>query len=184
MSETKADTTSMGLFLISFLMLVLTIVGFFGFTENKDFMGVYVASTMVAWILTIGFLFITFTMWKAGSKFLMIIFGLLTVFIYAYGVVGLAEGGASTQFFFIAIAIMMIILGLIALLNKAGFMLTLLLICAGLVFLFYGLLAGAFVGGDEIKNFALLIGVFALISFVISIWMALAMETDLGLPVM
>ena len=183
MSETKADTTSMGLFFISFLMLVLTLVGFFGFSEADAFFPLYGLSGSVAWILTIGFLFVTFSMWKAGAKFVMIIFGLLTAFMFLYSVNvgdGVAGLNVGAQWLFMVIAIMMIVLALVALLNKVGFMLTLLLLCAGLVFLFYGLVCGA----DDGKTFLLCIGIFALLSFILSLWLALAMETELGLPVM
>lgn len=184
MSETKADTTSMGLFFISFLMFVLIFVGFFGFSDSMgaNFAGTYAGSQAAAGILALGFLFITFAMWKGGNKLVMIIFGLLTAFSYLYATV--AIGALNMEYLFIVIAIMLIILAFVVLANKAGFMLTLLLICSALVFLFYGLVAGAMNSGNDPKTFLLCIGIFALLSFILSVWMALADNTDVGLPVM
>ena len=180
----------MGLLMISFLMFVLTIVGFFGFgkTPNDSFFAMYNGSLVLASFLAIVFLLIAIAQWLAGNKLVMIIFAMLAVFAQMYKYVAMGDGilgsTGNTMFFFVGIAIFMILLGLIAFLNKAGLMLTLLLLCAGLVFLFYGLLVNAFTNGNDCGTFALLIGVFALLSFVLSLWLTLAMETPLGLPVM
>jgi uncharacterized membrane protein HdeD (DUF308 family) len=175
MSETKADTTSMGLFLISFLMLVLTLFGFLNFGDNpgKDALALKAVLGPVAFVVAIGFLFVMYAQWKNNNKFVMIIFGLLTMFTFL-----VSTNTLDSMYLFIVIAIKVIILALIALINKAGFMLTLLLLTSGLVFLFHGLSIA-----PDSNTMVLLVGVFALISFVLSTWMALADNTEIGLPV-
>lgn len=189
MSDTRADTTSMGLFLISFIMLVFGIVGIFGFQESDMFAGLYGTTVPMMSIVGILFLFCGYSMYRKDNKFLMIIFGFLGLFALAFsslvsGDLMAAINKEGAYMFFIVVAIFLIIFALWALLGKAGFMLTILLIAAALVFLFYALVINAMVGLDDPKTYALLMGIFGIIAFVISIYMALADVTDLNLPVM
>jgi len=189
MSETKADTTSMGLFVISFLMLVFALVGIFAFTEYDNALGLVGGSFMAAFAAGIVFAFVTFAMWKANNKFVMIIFATLTVFAIVYS--GTFWGTslalvAGAQWVFLVLAIIVIVYALIAFLNKAGFMLTLLLLVTGLAVLFLFLacnVTGGALAADA-QTFMLLVGLFSLIGFILALWMALADNTDIGLPVM
>jgi hypothetical protein len=171
MSDTRADVTSMGLFLVSFIMLVFGMIGIFVYSGSDQVPGLVGMSVTISGLLGIVFVLLGIGAWYGGNKFLMVLFGFLAVFLTIYS---MADGSGifadGVQMIFIMMTIFFIIFALWAFVLKAGMMLTILLICAGLVFLFYALTLTS----TDAKTLFLLMGIFALIGFAVSVYLALA----------
>lgn len=181
MSDTRADTTSMGLFLISFIMLVFGLIGIFGFLDmgGTNFLGLSNAALVASLGVGVLFLFCGWSAWKSDNKFLMIIFAFLALFMITFR--GMSAIGGDGYLIFVIEAIFLIIFTLWALLAKSGYMLTLILLTAALTFLFYGLALNA---GADGEPYFLIMGLCALVAFFFSTYMALADVTDINMPVM
>lgn len=177
----------MGLYLISFIMLVFGIIGIYGFMAdggaNADALEIFEtlggASVMMMGLAAIVFLFLGYACYKNGSKFVMIIFLSLAFFSGLYSAAAGNADEPGMYLMFVVVAIFLIIYGLVALLSKSGYMLTLLLIFAGLVFLFFGLANNATDG----TTYLLILGIFALLSFILALWLALADTAGVDIPV-
>ena len=170
MSDTRADVTSMGLFLVSFIMLVFGMIGIFTYGEADQAGGLAAMSIEIAGLLAVIFVLLGIGAWYGGNKFLMVLFGFLAVFLAVYSVADPSMGVDGLVMVFIIMTIFFIIFALWAFVLKAGMMLTVLLICAGLVFLFYALTLTS----TDAKTLFLLMGIFALIGFAVSVYLALA----------
>jgi len=173
MSDTRADVTSMGLFLVSFIMLVFGMIGIFMYSDGDQAAGLAAMSVPIATLLGVVFILLGIGAWFGGNKFLMVLFGFLGVFLALYATSATVAGplmADGISMIFIIMTIFFIIFALWAFVLKAGMMLTILLISAGLVFLFYALTMTA----TDPKTMFLLMGVFALIGFAVSVYLALA----------
>lgn len=171
----------MGLFLISFIMLVFGLIGVFGYLDDGAgaiFGGLFAAAPQMMLLVGILFAFVGWASWKNGNKFLMVIFAFLAFFGVLFA--RLTPGGEGYGMLFVVVAVFLLIFMIWTLLAKAGFMLAIILLSAALVFLFYGL----FWMQDADVLYLLLLGVFGIIAFVISAYMAFNDVAELGLPVM
>ena len=177
----------MGLFLLSFVMLVFAMVGIFGYMEDAKFGALAGASVWIMGAAGILFAFLGYASWKGGNKFLMVIFLFLAFFaaIYSGTIIFAAGAPIGVDLIYIIIAVFVIIFAIWAFIIKAGMMLTVLLITSALVFLFYALALPALQPGSTLDwpgIYLLLLGIFALISFALATYLALADCTDGKLP--
>jgi len=184
MSDTRADVTSMGLFLVSFIMLVFGLVGIYGYTEvgGVEFNTLFGASVEILALVGVFFVLLAIGAWWGGNKFLMVLFGFLGLFTMLYSGLSVFVGDAGLNFIFIIMAIFFIIFALWTFILKAGMLLVVLLIAAAIVFLMYGFVLSAMADGNDPKTFLLILGVFSLIAFAIATYLALADCTDGKLP--
>jgi len=170
MAENRIDPTVPGLFLVAFIMLVFGVLGVFIYGKNAEAGNMKMAALLFASIIGLFFIVLTVSAIRVGNAFASSLFAFIAVALFGatYGV------SAGAYVFVILIAIFFIVFAIIALLIGAPKLLMILLFGVALVYLFVGLYLNATDGA----TFALLFGIFGILSFLVALYMSFALSTQ------
>jgi len=174
MAENRIDPTVPGLFLVAFIMLIFGVLGVLIYGENAEAGALLTAAQAFSGIIGIMFLVLTVSAIRVGNAFASSLFAFLVVALLVAAVC--VPGGS--YFVVLFVAIFFIVFALIALLIGAPKLLMILLFGAALVYLFVAL----FMNATDGATFALLFGIFGILSSLVALYMSFALSTQ-KLPV-
>lgn len=182
MSETRIDPTAMGLLFIGFITLVIGLYGIDAYrgTSADPLIGFSVFA--VALLGGIALAVIALFAYKANSNFGASLFGWIALSLLLLAAAGRAFEGifffemSGSWFLWIVIAIFYLIFTVWAFLADSPKMLLGVLVLTALVFLFLGLAMNA--EGDTVKTMSLLMGIFAILDFLLATYLGLALTED------
>jgi len=174
MSENRIDPTVPGLFMVAFITLIFGVLGILGFSENAEAGNMLTAAMAFAAIIGVIFVVFTVSAMKVGNAFASSLFIFVAVSLFA-ATVGVPDGN---YILIMLVAVFYIVFALIAFLVGAPKFLMILLFLVALLYLFVGLSLNATDG----KAFALMYGIFGVLSALLALYMAFALSTQ-KLPV-
>jgi len=174
MAENRIDPTVAGLFLVAFITLIFGVLGVLVFSENSEAGNMLTAAITFSGIIGLFFIVLTVSAIRFGNAFAASLFAFIAIalFVAAVGV------PAGMYLLVILAAIFFIVFAIIALLIGAPKLLMILLFLVALIYLFVGL----FLNATDGKMFALLFGIFGILSFLVALYMSFALSTQ-KLPV-
>ncbi|MDR2866461.1 MAG: hypothetical protein LBV13_03545 [Methanomassiliicoccaceae archaeon] len=170
MTENRVDPTVAGLFLVAFITLIFGFLGVSLYSANEIFGAIPAAG--LATLVGIMFIVLTVSAIRCGNAFAAALFAFVAISLLA-----VSSSFGTSAFVFILLGIMYIVFALVALIIGAPKLLMILLFLVGLLYIFVG--AFVYDGGD---TFALLFGVFGILSGVVALYLGFALSTQ-KLPV-
>ncbi|MDR2866459.1 MAG: hypothetical protein LBV13_03535 [Methanomassiliicoccaceae archaeon] len=176
MSENRVDPTVAGLFLVGFITLFFGLLGINLYGDSTDSGLLLVAFDFIG---VIGILMVMFSYMagKAGNAYATALFAFIAVALFgvSYG----AGAGDNAAIVFYALALFFVVFALVGAMIGAPKMLVILLLLVALLYLFVGFF---FSGSSNVDVWALMFGIFGLLSFLLATYMAVGLGTQ-KLPV-
>ncbi|MCL2786328.1 MAG: hypothetical protein FWD81_03815 [Methanomassiliicoccaceae archaeon] len=167
MSENRVDPTVAGLYLVGFITLFFGLLGVQLYGGNDELLAV---ATAFAPMIGIVMLVFAYMAGKAGNGFATALFAFIAIALFAVGV-----GLLLSAIVFYAAAVFFLIFAIVAFIIGAPKLMALLLILTALLYLFVGFFVGS---ADEQPIFAAAFGLFGLLAFIVSTYMAVALGTQ------
>jgi hypothetical protein len=173
MSENRVDPTVAGLFLVGFITLFLGIVGIQAYNGSTFTFDTLDAALYFLGALSLVMLMFAYMAGKAGNAFATALFAFIAVsFFGAIAGTGLPETYGLICYI---CALFYLIFAIVAFVIGAPKLLAILLIIVALLFFFIGLYIG---GGMAEDPYAIAFGIFGIVAFFVSTYLAFALATQ------
>jgi hypothetical protein len=178
MAENRVDPTVAGLFLIAFVTLIFGIAGLQVFNSGSP--DILIAGG--AFIIPVALIIFVFAYMagKAGNAFAVALFAFIAVALFGATFMLDLEtpGNLGEPLLFVIVAFFFMIFAIVALAIGAPKLLFILLILVALLYLFIGFFVAVANGGNDASGYALVFGLFGILAFLVSAYLAVALATQ------